>query len=286
MRLATVACLVLVLLTGTSALALEQRAFQIRDDFSMEPISDGTLQYYYYIPCPTYSWFWARTGWDVGDILGEWFQIGDVSTGGYDPCDPASCHMLDQFRVLDFAGYGSTHAMFLIEFDVYCADEYGCPVGPSLWNSGTMGTNFGWNYIDIDPSISICGCAVNPGPPPSGPRVLVTVTHTGADATYPAWGFDDVSSPVLTGCDLHDYGCLPMLYPRPYTSHHTTIHSGYYGNWDFQFCPPQWFRDGRDTTPDGSLYGFTELCWRLYLTCSGPTEVMPTSWSSIKSIYR
>jgi hypothetical protein len=282
--------LVLAMLVVTLAFpgfAIEKRALQFRDDFGMEPAYEGALQYYYFIPCPTYSWFWAFTGWDVGDIIGEWFQVGDMSTGGFGSCDPEDCQQLKQFRVLDFAGYGQTHAgLFTIEFDVYCADEHGCPVGPSLWNSARYETGFGWNYIVIDPPISICGCAVIPGPPPSGPRIVVTVTNVGTQGRYPAWGLDNISTPVQSGCEAHDLGCLPMLYPRPYSSHYSTMHSGYYGNGGFAYCPPQWFLDVRDTTSDGTEYGFIELCWRLYLVCAGPTEVYPTTWGSIKSIYR
>jgi hypothetical protein len=286
MKAKTLVAFAVVFLMAASSFGLQRQALQMRDDYGMDPLYDCALQYYYYIPCPTYSWFWAFSGHDVGDIWGAWFQVGDMSTGGWGPCDPTDCHVLDEFRVLDFAGYGTTHMMFLIEFDIYCADDYGCPVGPSLWHSRTMGLGFGWNYINVDPPISICGCAVNPGPPPSGPRVLVTVTHIGSDGAYPAWGMDNISTALEQACAFHDLGCLPALYPRPYTGHYGTIHSGYYGNGGFDYCPPLWSMDGRDTTPDGSQYGFIEMCWRLYLTCTGPTQVTPTSWGNIKSMYR
>ena len=84
---------------------------------------------------------------------------------------------------------------------------------------------------------------------------------------------------------MHDEGCLPALYPRPYVSHYPTMHSGYYGQ-GFEICPPQWFKDGADTTPDGSQYGFVELAWRLYVVCGGPTETGTTTWGNIKSMYR
>jgi hypothetical protein len=69
--------LALVLVLATSAFGLEKKAWQLKDDFGVEPQYDGALQYYYYIPCPTYSWFWAYTGWDIGDIIGVTFCIGD-----------------------------------------------------------------------------------------------------------------------------------------------------------------------------------------------------------------
>jgi hypothetical protein len=33
-----------------------------------------------------------------------------------------------------------------VRFGLYCADEYGCPVGAALWNSGPYETEWGWNY--------------------------------------------------------------------------------------------------------------------------------------------
>ena len=171
--------------------------------------------------------------------------------------------------------------------DVYCCDEYGCPVGPSLW-SQSLATFFAWNYFPVDPPICISSCAVDPGPPASRPRILVTMTHTPgyeSDCNYNAWGTDVISTNLEYGCVMHDYGCLPAVYPRPYTSHYSTIHSGYYGV-NLEYCPPQWFKDPNDSTPDGTEYGFLELCWRIYLTCSGPTETRPATWGSIKSMYR
>jgi hypothetical protein len=276
---------VLLLLVSTAG-AFESAQYRLRDDFGSEPLYDCQLNYYYYTPCPTYSWFWGFYRWDPGDILGAWFQVGDLSMYTAETCDPTTCHTLEQIRVLDFAGYGTIHGcLFCVEFDVYCCDAYGCPVGPSLWNSGTMGTDYAWNYIMVDPPISICGCSVNPGSPPSAPRILVTVTHTGSDCSYPDWGADNISTAALQGCDMHEYSCLASLYPRPYSSYYPTIHSGFYGQ-NFEYCPPLWWADGRDTTPDATEYGYVELAWRIYLICSGPTNARPSTWGNIKSMYR
>jgi hypothetical protein len=275
---------IVIVFVASTGLALDKYQMQLRDDFGTDPLYDCTLQYYYYIPCPTYSWFWAFTGWDVGDIIGQWFYVGGTGTGGYPECDPFNCHVLEQIRVLDFAGYGQVHpGLFTIEFDVYCADDFGCPIGPSLWNSGPRETGYAWNYFTVDPPISICGCTV------AGyeyPRILVTATHTGAQGIYPAWGMDNISTPIEQACIMHDIGCLPAYYPRPYSSHYTTMHSGFYGNGSFRYCPPQWFLEPKDSTPDGTLYGFIELAWRIYVICSGPTENEPATWGRIKSMYR
>jgi hypothetical protein len=276
-----------MILIATTVPAVERQAYRMREDYDAEPLSDCALQYYYYVPCPTYSWFWAHYDWQRGDIVGEWFSIGDLGTGGWDACSPFDCHVLERIRVIDFAGYGQVHpGMFTVEFDVYCADEYGCPMGPSLWNSGPFEPEFAWNYIPVEPPLTICGCSVSPGPPPSSPRLLVTAKHIGYEGYYPAWGTDNISTPVELGCDMHDLGCLPALYPRPHASHYGSIHSGYYGNWGFDYCPPRRFLDKYDTTPDGTQYGFVELAWRIYVTCTGPSATEAATWGAIKGMYR
>jgi hypothetical protein len=277
--------IVLVLVLASSAMAIEKKAYTMRDDFGTEPLYDCTLNYYYYCPCPTYSWFWAYSGWSIGDVIGEYFVVGDQGTGGVAPCDPYNCHTLEQVRVLDFAGYGIYYpGLFTFELDVYCADTDGCPVGASLYNSGPLETGPGWNYFVFDPTVCVTYCAIE-GPPPAYPRFLVTATMTGTDAEYPAWGMDNISTAVEQGCELHDYGCLTALYPRPYTSHWGVIHSGYYGL-GFQYCPPLWFCDGRDTTPTCIMFGAIELAWRVYMICEGPTATEPSTWGNIKSMYR
>jgi hypothetical protein len=281
----------LVLILATSAFGLDKKAYQIREDFGTEPLQPTcALNYYYSIPCPTYSWFWAFTGWVPGDIIGVMFELWDYSMWysgcpTYVGCDPTLCHVVNQLRVLDFAGYGIAYpGLFTVEFDIYCCDPQGCPIGPSLWNSGPYETGYAWNYVTVDPPISICDCATEPAPI-FNPRILVTATHTGTDGIYPAWGLDNISTPIETACIMHDGGCCPALYPRPWVSHYRTIHAGYYGP-NFTYCPPIWFCDGRDTTPDCSMYGFIELAWRLYMFCTGPTATEPSTWGSIKSMYR
>ena len=279
----------LVIGLAASTLGFEaQAAYQMREDYGTEPLFDRYLNYYYFIPCPSYSWFWEFAGFSRGDIIGAWFEIGDVSMFSGTAADPANCHMLEQLRILDFAGYAAyCHGCFAVRFDVWCADDRGCPVGPSLWNSGPVEFFIaGWNYIQIDPPMSICSCSTVPGPPPSRPRILITATHVGTNQAYPGWGADDISTPVSQGCVMHDYGCLPALYPRPHNSNYGSLHSGIYSIQGVQYCPPLGIPDVRDTTPDGTLYGFVELAWRIYLTCTGPSAVEPTTWGAIKSMYR
>lgn len=135
--------------------------------------------------------------------------------------------------------------------------------------------------VTLDSALSVAACYTQPA---SFPRILLTATHIGTDCTYPQWGMDNVSAPALTSCTMHDAGCLPALYPRPTSSHYSTIHSGYYGI-DFANCPPIWFTDGGDTTADASEYGYLEFAWRLVVQCI-PDATEPTSWGQIKAMYR
>jgi len=133
-------------------------------------------------------------------------------------------------------------------------------VGAALWNSGVVELSYGWNYIDVDPPVSICGCCIEPGNPPQAPRILIAATVLGYHGSgyYPVWGFDNIGDNLENGCAMH---------------------SGFYGQ-AFEHCPPQWFRDPGDTTPDGTLYGYVELAWRIYLACHGPTAVQPVTWAA------
>jgi hypothetical protein len=273
MRFYTILALALVLVMATSAFGLERKSWQLKEDFGTERLYDGAVQYYYYIPCPTYSWFWSYTGWAQGDYVGSYFTVGDISTGGWDVLDPANCQHLEQVRILDFAGYGTVYpGLFTVEMGVWCPP---CPLG-NIWLSGPFETHFGWNYVPVD--VSVCDCW-DPGT--QDLTFVVTLQMIGSDATYPAVGFDNISTAIETACDMHDLGCLPATYPRAF------VHSGYFGNGDpCQYDPPLWLCDGRDTSQDCSIYGPIELAWRAYMVCSGPTATEPSSWSNIKRIYR
>jgi hypothetical protein len=293
LRVALLAALVLTL--GSTPARADGAVFQFSEDFGLESESDCALQYYYYIPCPTHSWFYALWGppgggmWEDGDVIGKWFKVGDSPTGGFAACDPTDCQAIGMIRFLDLASYGSSAYPHLVLFKIYCSDEYGCPTGPSIWESDPRAPAYGWNHISIDPPVSVCPCITDPGPPPTGPRVLVTATHVleyepaAHDMTY--FGADIISAPLSEGCDMHDEGCLEALYPRPQNSHYATIHSGYYGE-NMAYCPPVWIKDVDDTTPDASQYGYVEWAWTIYLMCNGPSQVQPATWGSIKSMYR
>jgi hypothetical protein len=269
----------MILLVASSVFAYEKKAYRMKEDFGTETLQDCVLQYYYYIPCPTYSYFWGYYGWQQGEVIGTWFTIGDQSTGGYAPCDQRNCHRLEQFRVGDFAGYGTTYpGLFTVSFNIWCADENGCPDGPSLWSSGDWEMHFGWNYVPVDPPLCLTDCCVERVPLRRTPRILITATHVGSDCTYPDWIFDNISTPLENECSMTDFGGMEALYPRPSNSHYETMHSGYYGTEAFEYCPPLNFSDGRDTTEDASQYGCIELAWRVYLDCTGPCPARLRLW--------
>jgi hypothetical protein len=251
--------------------AFEAKAYQMSEDFGTEPRYDCILQHYYYIPCPTYSWFWAYSGWTPGDMVGACFRMGDQGTGGFDMCDPYICTSIGGFRFLDFAGYGTVYpGLFTVEVDFYVSDGKNVPVC-HLWNSGPVESGYGWNYLTIDyPYVDIHECFGYECPYPT---IVATMTMVGTEGIYPAMGFDNVSKPAGTGCEMHDYGCTPALYPRkPQGSAGTSVHSGYIGGYPFQHWPPLAFPDGKHATdPSGPVwYGYSELAWRLYVICWGP----------------
>ena len=256
---------------GTSN-ALDMRAYQMREDFGSGPDHDWASQYYYYIPSPTYAWFWGVSEWNPGDMVGVFFQTTDQPFGESGPWDSEARHWdLHFLRCLDFAGYGAVYpGLFTVEFSVWCADESGCPSGPPVWTSGHVETHFGWNYIQIEIEnhpgypLNLCACRIDPADNTSPARILVTATHVGTDCAYPEWGFDNISSPIEAGYVMHDIGCVPALYPRPLSSYYPVMHSGYYAASSPEGCSPVTIQDGRDSTAGGTTYGYIELAWRLY----------------------
>ncbi len=275
-----------ILLAGaTAAPGFEKKAYQMREDFGAEPLYDCYMQYYYYIPCPTYSWFWGISN-EGPDTYGAFFKVGDVSMGTGQACDPYACFSPSELRILDFAGYGTAYpGLFSVVFEMYCCDEDGCPVGAALTRTRPYDTAYGWNFIEIYPYSSLEDCATIVNPVMGSARFLIIAVETGSDATYPAWGFDNVSDTYRAGCELHDMSSFPALFPRPQSSHYETMHTGLYGN-DFEHCPPLWMCDPGDTSATCDEYGFIELAWRMYLICNGPSGAEPATWGSIKSMYR
>ena len=256
--------LVALAVIGSSA-AFEMSPYQMVDDLEVEPpLHQAALQYYYYIPTPDYSWFWGCY-LEPGDILGVLFWYGDIPQGGLTPCGVP--WELESIRFLDFVGYGHVYpGWYTVEFDVYRADENGSPLSPSLWNSGPVEPFPGWNQVAVSPPVRFCDWPSDNAAFP----VLITATHTGTEIGSPMWGFDNISSPAQLGVNMHDVGCFPALYPRPGTGHYTSMHTGYYGNGSFSYVPPIHFPDGRDSSADGSNYGFVEAAWRIYATCGWP----------------
>jgi hypothetical protein len=188
--------------------------------------------------------------------------------------------------VLDFATYGGTvyPGLYTVEFCVWCADENGCPIGAPLWCSGPYETGYGFNFIYPPEPFDIDPCYFG-----DDTRILITAQHTGTEGNFPAWGMDNVGTAVVEGCGMHDIGCLPAIYPRPWNSYYEQMHSGYYGHPEpWEYCPPVWFRDGYDTTSDGTQYGYVELVWTIYVDClSGVKPITQgTTWGEVKGLYK
>jgi hypothetical protein len=277
--------------TGEYFSSWEATPYQMVDDFERDPIWDCGLQYYYYIPCPTYSWFWACSGWKPGDVLATVFTMGDYSTGAFEACDPFTCAHIEGVRVLELSGYGEAYpGAYSVELDVYCCDAESYPCF-HLWNSGPLDLAFGWNEIEIEPHIPISLCAAECGDwDPAVKRFALTMTMTGADGEYPAVGFDNMGTSSQTGCLMHDVGCLPAVFPRGWMGGSgPKVHSGYVGDYPFRYWPPLPLPDG--LTHSGEFeYGFAEAAWRMYFHCTYPTSLetglQPVTWGAIKSLYR
>ena len=92
-----VLAVLLALVVPATLFAIEKKQYMMREDYGVEALQGCTLQYYYYIPCPTYSWFWAYYDWDCGDIVGTVYTIGEEGTGGHLACDELNCH--DKFTI-------------------------------------------------------------------------------------------------------------------------------------------------------------------------------------------
>ena len=74
--------LVSITVLATSGLAFVREILQIKEDFSGDVLSDCEL-HYYYVPCPTTSYFYAWSGWEYGDILGQFFVVDDQVCAWY-----------------------------------------------------------------------------------------------------------------------------------------------------------------------------------------------------------
>jgi hypothetical protein len=160
-----------------------------------------------------------------------------------------------------------------------------------LWNSGPLETHFGWNYFEIYPRLDICPCWDIDKWLPALPTIVVTMTSTGSEGSYPKVGFDNISTAIERGCPLHDLGCLPAAYPRNRMGDEgLCVHSGYIGKYPFQHWPPLPFPGGVHTgfRPFGWC-GYVELAWQIGLPnmpMGSEKAFHPTSWSAIKSLYR
>jgi hypothetical protein len=314
----------LVLLLATSVFAVEPKEYLMRPDFGTEQLGDYPCQFFYHIPISPEdlrSYYWAFSGWDCDTWMGQCFECWHQNTYGLDPMDPLLDHTVQAIEFLDFAGYGTLYpGLFTIELCMFCQDPVTKnpvedPPGwyTPLWCSGPIETHPGWNIFYLDPPVCVTDCCLDLGPPPAYPAVLMMAHLVGTDCAYPAFAWDNMSSPTLAGFAMHDIGCLPVHYPRPYVCYWDQMHSGYYGVHPFSccdeygnpvaipapfpYCPPLNLVDPRDTTtcpgyfclPDGVVgqqYGFLELAWTIYLDRSGPTATEGTTWGNIKSMYR
>lgn len=266
MRVACAVSLLLVLAfvpAGTGN-AFEAEPYQMVEDVGVHPWAQCALQHYYYIPCPSDSWFWGVSGWAIGDIIGAHFRVDQQSTGRVEPCCEC-CYVVVGVSILDFAGYGTVYpGWFSVTPKFFCADENGYPTGPAVYSGPPIDTSYGWNYIDFDrgfePPCFLPGTRYE--------SFVVTITFTGLQGIYPAIGFDNIGTAQESGCEMRDIGGSLAEYPRNWAGGpEPRVHSGYVGWRDFEHWPPIGFADGGDTTRVTPEFGFSEVAWRVHLSC-------------------
>jgi hypothetical protein len=171
--------------------------------------------------------------------------------------------------------------------NVHRADASGKPLH-RLWDSGPLETGFGWNYIEVVPPYGLdLGECFEDDPASLG--FIVTMEFVGTLGGFPRIGFDNIGTAVDVGCLMHDSGCLPAHWPKTWLGGgDPRVHSGYVGDYRFQYWPPLAIPDAMFFPDDCT--GSVDLAWRVYLDCHGPgltpQSPFPTSWGGIKNLYK
>ncbi len=239
------------------------------------PEQEGcTISYYNF--CSGWVFYWS------GYCYGEWMTLSYPPQYGtvFDLSDcPGSCrHLMDcwwackRFTVRAW-----------VELEIFCANEYGCPIGPPLWGPYGFTPNISnpWQHFALG-GLPLCGCEeTGPG------KFVIVITDQGYGAhTSP---YSDIESyNINAGCQP-DWDCTGHSYSYRCAVSYCDVYgapgpmwvSGPYGCDNVPFIPPG--------CHDYYGYGagmFTEFLFDVYIACQGPTATETDSWSEIKSLYR
>jgi hypothetical protein len=194
----------------------------------------------------------------------------------HDPCDTAACMTLD---IIDLAFYDvlAPPADQGLNVKVYGSDASGEPTGPMLGNRD-FDPLFGDTATITVTGIDFTNNGQEPGLDLSGCDGDFVVLVTWKNSTgHPSLVLDDVCT-CVDSCAVNiiccEMGTTPYVYPRLVT------HTYDYGT--------EWAWSKQDSFCDlcGCMsFGYLEALWTCgFCTQSAATE--PTSWSTIKALYR
>jgi hypothetical protein len=231
------------------------------------------LSYYYFIGDCAYVTVFENI--EENKSMGMHFNMQDT-VAWHEPCDTSACMTLD---VIDLTFYDvlAPPSDQGLNVKVYGADALGEPVGPLLGNRAftplfTDTAAFTITSIDFtnsgqEPGLDLSG---------SGGSFVVLVTWKNSTG-HPSLVLDDVCT-CVDSCAVNPACCAmgiaPYIYPRLKT--HT---------YDYGF---EWAWSKQDSFCDlcGCVgFGYLEALW----TCNFCTEsaaTKPTTWGTIKALYR
>jgi hypothetical protein len=196
----------------------------------------------------TIAYYNICTGW-----MWAWSRWGprDIVGVCFDVCGTnASCELQSQrFYATEgvCAGY-----YFIGSMNVYAADENSCPTGLPLATHTPLYPTTGWNFLDwagteVPARFVVAYEQVGPC---VGSMLEFASDHPAAGPTGPQ------------ACGL----CYPT---------NRVVHSFYYGTLTSPLCPG---------SPYSDRVCDVEWLWEVQLTC--PSDVAPTTWGLLKSLYR
>lgn len=228
------------------------------------------LSYYYLLAdCAFVS---VVDGIGENNTFGMHFSMTDV-VPFYPACDTAACLTLDAVEIVLYDILSADQAMNLT---VYGSDSAGEPSGELLGNRdftpAAAPGQFSTIVIDFTN-----GGAVN-GLDLSSCHGNFVVLLTWKNATgNPDLVLDNVST-CVAGCPANpaccQMGTFPYVYPR------TRTHTYYYG-----ISPVLAITDSIGDPAGSATYGYLEGLWKSDF-CKTSAAIRPSSWGSIKAIYK
>jgi len=230
------------------------------------------LSYYYLLTdC---AFVTVVEGIEENNTFGMHFNMTDT-VPFYAACDTAACLTLDQIEIVlyDVLAPPSSQAM---NVRVYGSDATGEPSGALLGNRDFTPASapgaFTTVVIDFTNGGAVGGLDLSS----SRGNFVILLTWTNSTGR-PSLVLDNVSTCVgqcPTNPACCQMGAYPYIYPR------TTTHTYYYG-----IAPAFAVTDSIPDPSGAATYGYLEGFWKSDF-CKTSAATVPTTWGSIKAIYR